>query len=153
MIRIQNPKDFWAGALYLIVGVTAVAMAASYPFGTATRMGAGYFPTILGSVLALIGIASLVRSLMIAGEPIEAIAWKPLATITVGTALFAFLLPRAGLPISLIALILTSAVASAAFKFGLKPMVAMCALVAFCVVVFVKLLGVPLPLLGTWLGR
>ena len=130
-----------------------MVIAAAYPFGTATRMGPGYFPTILGSVLAIIGVVSLIRSLLTGGVAIEAIAWKPLATITLGTVLFAFFLPRVGLPISLIVLILVSAAASIAFRIGWKPMVAMMALVAFCALVFVKLLGVPLPLLGTWLGR
>lgn len=152
MDRIRNPKDFWAGALYLFVGIAAVVIAAAYPFGTATRMGPGYFPTILGAVLVLIGLASLTRAFLRPGEPIGAIIWRPLVSITLATILFGFLLPRVGLLLSLVALILVSAAASVAFKLGWRALLAMLALVAFCVIVFVELLGVPLPLLGKWLG-
>ncbi|MGB8290307.1 tripartite tricarboxylate transporter TctB family protein [Rhizobium ruizarguesonis] len=150
MMRITNPKDFWAGTLYVVFGVGAVLIARSYPFGSATRMGPGYFPIILGVILALLGLLSLLRAFRSDGEPVGSMAWKPLLAITGGTALFAFLLPRAGLPLALAVLILMSAAISENFKFGWRPALALMALIAFCVIVFVKLLGVPLPLVGSW---
>jgi hypothetical protein len=105
-MRITNPKDFWAGTLYIVFGAGAVLIARSYPFGSATRMGPSYFPTILGVILALLGLLSLFRAFRSDGDPVGSIAWKPLLAITGGTALFAFLLPRAGLPLALAVLIL-----------------------------------------------
>jgi hypothetical protein len=150
MMRITNPKDFWAGTLYIVFGVGAVLIARSYPFGSATRMGPGYFPTVLGVILALLGLLSLLRAFRLDGEPVGAIAWKPLLAITGGTALFAVLLPRAGLPVALAVLILISAAISENFKFGWRPALALMSLIAFCVIVFVEFLGVPLPLIGSW---
>ncbi|MBY3307872.1 tripartite tricarboxylate transporter TctB family protein [Rhizobium laguerreae] len=150
MLRITNPKDFWAGTLYILFGGGAVLNARGYPFGSATRMGPGYFPTILGVILVLLGLLSLLRAFWSDGDPVGAIAWKPLLAITGCTALFAFLLPRAGLPLALAVLILISAAISENFKFAWRPALALMALVAFCVIVFVELLGVPLPLVGSW---
>ncbi|MBY5905457.1 tripartite tricarboxylate transporter TctB family protein [Rhizobium leguminosarum] len=150
MMKITNPKDFWAGTLYILFGLGAVLTARSYPFGSATRMGPGYFPTILGVILALLGLLSLFRAFRSDGEPVGSIAWKPLLAITGGTALFAFLLQRTGLPLALAVLILISAAISENFKIGWRPALALTSLIAFCVIVFVKLLGVPLPLVGSW---
>jgi uncharacterized membrane protein YuzA (DUF378 family) len=147
---VRSPKDFWAGAIYLIIGIAAVWIARNYTFGSGARMGPGYFPTILGYILAIFGLASIARSLLQPGGPIGAIAWKPLALITAGTVLFGFLLPRAGFVISLAVLVLISAAASENSRFNWRTLVGLCALIAFCALIFVKLLGVPLPILGTW---
>lgn len=149
-MKITNPRDFWAGTLYILFGLGAVLIARSYPFGSATRMGPGYFPTVLGVILALLGLLSLLRAFRSDGKPVGAIAWKPLLAITGGTALFAFLLPRVGLPLALAVLILTSAAISENFRFQWRPALALMSLIAFCVIVFVELLGVPLPLIGSW---
>lgn len=152
MNRIGNPKDFWAGILYVGFGTMAIFWAQDYPFGSATRMGPGYFPVILGGVLTLIGAIALIRSFTTSGEPIASISWRPLLAITGGTILFAALLPRLGLIVALAALILTAASVSQNFRIHWKPLAALAALIAFCVVVFIRLLGVPMPLLGSWMG-
>jgi Tripartite tricarboxylate transporter TctB family len=150
---VRNPKDFWAGAIYVGVGVAAVWIGRNYAFGSGARMGPGYFPTVLGVILALFGAASLVRSLLHPGEPVGAIAWKPLAMITGATVLFGYLLPRAGLIVALLVLVLVSAAASEKFRFDWRATVGLIALIAACTVVFVMALGVPMPVLGTWFGE
>jgi hypothetical protein len=52
---LRNNKDFLAGSLFIAIGVVAVAVARNYPFGTAMRMGSGYFPSVLGGILILLG--------------------------------------------------------------------------------------------------
>jgi hypothetical protein len=150
---IRNPKDFGAGAIYFVIGLAAVWIAQRYAFGTGARMGPGYFPTVLGVLLAIFGVASIVRSFMQSGERIGSIAWKPLALITAGTVLFGFLLPRAGLIIAILAYVLVSASASERFRFDWRATAGLFALIAFCSLVFVTLLGVPLPILGSWFGE
>ena len=78
--------------------------------------------------------------------------WKGVLFVCGSTALFAFLLIPAGLIIALIVLCLVSAAASHFFKFEWKAVAALVVLVVFCALVFAKGLGVPMPLLGTWLG-
>ena len=147
---IQNPKDFWAGAIYCTVGIAAVWIAQGYAFGSGARMGPGYFPSVLGALLAIFGLLSITRSLLQPGDPIGSIAWKPLGLITGGTILFGLLLPRAGLIVAIPVYVLISAAASEKFRFDWRATIGLFALIAFCTLVFVTLLGVPLPILGSW---
>jgi hypothetical protein len=115
-------------------------------------MGPGYFPTALGSILAIFGVVSMGRSFIRPGEAISAIAWRPLVLVLGSTVLFGLLLPRAGVLIALPCLIVVSALASRNSRLDATSIAALIGLVAFCVVVFVKGLGVPMPLIGSWFG-
>jgi hypothetical protein len=149
-LRIRSQQDFGAGLLYAAFGLAALLMARDYGMGTASRMGPGYFPTALGALLLLTGIASVVRSFFRDGKPIGAVAWKGAALVTAATVLFGLLLRPAGLVPGLVALILVGASASSRFRFEWRAGALMLALIAFCALVFVKGLGLPIPLLGHW---
>lgn len=148
---ITAPKDFWSGVVYIGIGVGALLVGRDYPLGTASRMGPGYFPIVLSILLILFGIFSLLRSFRVQGEAIDAIAFKPLMLILGACSLFALILPRMGLVVALFALALVSASASIRFRFEAKTSACLVVLVICCVLVFVNILGIPMPLLGTWL--
>lgn len=149
---IRNPKDFGAGVLYIAFGAVGLYIAQDYGMGRASRMGPGYFPTVLSWLLLLFGAAAVIRSFIKPGEGIGGFAWKAALYVCGSTVLFGVLLIPAGLIIALLALILTSAAASQHFKFDVKATLALIVLVTFCALVFVKGLGVPMPLVGTWFG-
>ena len=151
-MHIRNPRDFWAGAIYLALPIVVIWIGRDYPLGTRARMGPGYFPTVLGAVLAIFGVVSIGRSFIRAGEPISALAWRPLIFVLGSTVLFGLLLERMGVLIALMCLIVVSALASRSTRLDATSVAALIGLVAFCVIVFVKGLGVPMPLIGTWLG-
>jgi hypothetical protein len=148
--RIRGPKDFWAGLLYAGIGAAAILIARDYSWGTGARIGPAYFPTMLGALLLFVGLASLVRGFVKKGEPIGAIAWKGMTFVTTATVAFGFLLRPAGLVIALVVLILVSAAGSVKFRFDWRALALMVVLITFCALVFVKGLGLPVPLLGTW---
>lgn len=152
MTAIRSPKDFWTGVVYVAFGGAAFWIAREYGLGTASRMGPGYFPMVLSSLLMLFGVIAIVRSLIVPGEAIGKWAIKAGVLILGATVLFGFLLPRAGLVIALLVLVLMCASASEKFSFDMKAIAGLVGLVAFCVLVFVKGLGVPMPLLGSWFG-
>ena len=152
MAAIRHPKDFWSGVLFILIGTAAIIVGTKYNLGTAARMGPGYFPVVLGAMLMGFGVIALVRSFVRPGEAIGAIAWKPVLLVTGAVVAFAFLLKTVGLIVALLALILVSAAASSKFKFELRATLAMVGLIAFCALVFVKGLGVPMPLFGSWFG-
>jgi hypothetical protein len=104
-------------------------------------------------VLTGIGLLSVARSFAQEGEAVGAIAWKPLGLVVGATILFGVLLQTAGLVVALVALVLASAVASQHFRLDLRALAGLVLLVAFCALVFVKGLGVPLPLVGSWFGE
>jgi hypothetical protein len=149
---LRNPKDFWTGIIYVLFGAAAFFIGRGYPMGTALKMGPGYFPTILSVLLVLIGIVSLVRSQLRPGTPIGGFALRGLLVVVASTVLFGLLLRRAGLVIALPVLVLASAYASTEFRWKQSVLLA-AGLTVFCGLIFLKGLGVPIPLIGPWFGR
>ncbi|HEX9445870.1 MAG TPA: tripartite tricarboxylate transporter TctB family protein [Candidatus Binatia bacterium] len=148
---MRNPKDFWTGVIYIAIGASAVLIAREYGMGTAFKMGPAYFPTVLGGLLMLIGLLSLARSFLRPGAPVTGFTIKGLATVVASTLLFGFIVRGAGLVVALPALVLVSGYASPEFRWGTALALA-AGLTVFCVAVFLKGLGVPLPVVGPWLG-
>lgn len=148
---IRGSKDFWAGAIYIAFGVAALWIGAEYKMGTAGRMGPGYFPKVLAGLLIAIGAVALARSLVAKGAAVGTVAWKPLILVLLATALFGLLINTAGLILALLALALVSAAASREFKLDWRASLGLLGLIAFCALVFVKGLGMPMPLLGSWI--
>lgn len=148
---VRAPKDFWAGAIYVALGLATVLIGLRYSFGSGARMGPGYFPTVLGYMLAVLGSASILRSFIRHGEPIDAWAVKPMLLVVGSTGLFGAILPGAGLVLALLALTLMSAAASQHFGFDLRAALGLVVLIGLCALVFVVGLGVPMPLFGHWL--
>lgn len=147
----RNPKDFWTGLLYIFFGVSAIIIARDYNMGTAVRMGPAYFPTVLGAVLAVIGAISVIRSFITPGAPIGAFAFNGLILVTVSVVVFGFVVRGAGLVVGLPLLVIISAYASTHFRWRTTLIMA-AGLTIFCALVFVEGLGIPLPIIGPWLG-
>ena len=149
---MRNPKDFWAGIIYVFFGTGAFIIARDYPMGTALKMGPAYFPSILSVLLVLIGTISIGRSLIQPGSSIGTFAFKGLLFVTVSTVLFGLIVRGAGLLIALPVLVIVSAYGSMHFRWSTALTMAV-VLTVFCVLIFLKGLGVPLPLLGSWFGN
>jgi hypothetical protein len=148
--RWAASKDFWIGVFYLALGSVGAMLARDYTFGSAGRMGPGYFPTVISVLLIGFGLASLLRAWRTPGETVGALNLKGLALIAGSVFAFGYLLPRAGLGAAMVALVLLSALASSRFRLGWRPLVGLAALTGFCVGVFVYGLGIPMPLVGSW---
>jgi hypothetical protein len=146
---VRAPRDFWLGALYLVLGLAGFWIARNYAMGTAGRMGPGYLPTGLSILLILFGAISLARAFLVAGEPVAQIALRPMALILVSVLAFAVLLKPVGLVGALIAVGLISAVASPHFRLQPLAFLGLLGLVAFCCLLFVYGLGLSMPLVGT----
>ncbi len=148
----RNGKDFWTGLIYIVVGSGALIISRDYDMGTAVKMGPAYFPTLLGVLLMVIGIISVLRSFFKSGSPIGVVAWKGIVLIVASTLLFGMIVRGAGLIIALPLLVIVSASASA--RFSWKTSLAEAAgITVFCILIFLKGLGVPLPILGSWFGN
>lgn len=50
-------RDFYAGGLMMLIGLGIALKGATYHLGTPMHMGPGFFPTALGVLLVLVGIA------------------------------------------------------------------------------------------------
>jgi uncharacterized membrane protein YhdT len=54
--KFRLKRDYYAGALMLVLGVGAAVTGTGYKIGTLARMGPGFMPVMLGIVLAFLGI-------------------------------------------------------------------------------------------------
>jgi len=148
---IRSIKDFWTGVIYIAFGSCAILIAREYGMGTALKMGPAYFPTVLGALLVLIGAIAMIRAFLVEGSPIGALAIKPLAIIFGSILLFGLIVRGVGLLMALPLLVIVSAYASIHCRW-LPTLLLAAGLTVFCIMVFVQGLGVPLPIIGPWLG-
>jgi hypothetical protein len=107
-IKIRNGKDFYAGLIFFFFGVLALLLARSLPMGTAMRMGPGYFPTMLGAMLALLGLSISARGLWLGKGAIQPWFLRPLLLVSGAVLAFAFLIDTFGLLAATLALITLS---------------------------------------------
>jgi hypothetical protein len=141
-MTIRAPKDFWSGLMFIAFAAVAMIASHGYNLGTAGKMGPGYFPLLLAGVLAALGAILVGRSFAVEGEPVGRLHLAPLAIIALGVCLFGVFIEQLGLVISLVIVILTSAVASRESR--LFETIALAAvLAAFSVGVFVYALRLP----------
>ena len=98
-MAIKSQRDFVSGVLFSAFGVAFAWGATTYNVGTGARMGPGYFPLIVGILIAIMGVVITFKSLTVEtedGEPIGRVAWRPLIFIIGANLVFGILL--AGLP-------------------------------------------------------
>ncbi len=148
-LEVLTRKDIWAGALLIAIGAAAMLIARDYPFGTALRMGPGYFPMLLGGLLILFGLAILASGLREGDKIAGSWSLRALVILPLSLVLFGLLIDRAGFIPAMLVLIFGSATASSEFRF-LEVLLFSIGLTALCVVVFVFALGLPYPLIAGW---
>ena len=153
-MKIRNRKDFWSAVMFVIFGVLFIAWSTDYQFGTAQRMGPGYFPTVLGGMLVALGILVGLPTVKEDAEEthVEKIGWRGLLVILGAVILYAILLPRMGFVVSLTALIILSAMASKEFTWK-AALISVVVLGFFSYLVFVKGLELQFPVWPPFLTR
>lgn len=153
-MKIRNQRDFWSGVLFVVTGVLFMILSRQYQFGTAAKMGPGYFPTVLGGIMAVLGLMLIVPA-MSAKSPeakVERIDFKVNGIILLSIAVYAATLPSLGFIVSLVLLIVISSMAS--HEFDLKTTaISSVVLLVFSWLVFVKGLELQFPFLPTFLTR
>ena len=134
-MKIKSQKDFFAGLMFTLVGAGFAWGATTYNVGTGARMGPGYFPLMLGILLAILGLVVVFTSLAVEtadGEPVGKIAWKPLFFIIMANLVFGVLLgglpgiglPAMGLIIAIYALVIIAGLAGATHSLKLSLILA-----------------------------
>jgi len=163
MIRIKSSKDFFSGLLFSAVGGFFAWRAFEYRIGDASQMEPGYFPLMLGVVLACVGLAVLVRSLTVraeGGEPIGTIAWRPVFFVVVANMAFGVLvggspgigLPPLGLMTAIVSVTMIASCAGTEFRLR-EALILGLVLAGTSYVVFIRLLDLPIPAWPAFLSR
>ena len=153
-MKIKSQRDFAAGLMFIAIGVAFAVGALNYTFGSSAKPGPAFFPFGLGMLLALLGAMVLFKALTIEsvdGEPIGHIAWKPLLVILGSAVVFGIALPTLGLIIALPILVIGSSAASEEFTW-LPSIASSVLLTILCWLVFVKGLGLTIPMVPAAMG-
>lgn len=153
-MRIRNHRDFWSGVLFILTGTLFALLSQQYTVGTAAKMGPGYFPAMLGGLMALLGLMLLVPSVRM-GSPetrINPVDFKMIGLILGAVALYAATLPKLGFIVSLVLLVVVSSYASHEFKLK-STLISAVALLIGSWLVFVKGLELQFPFLPVFLTR
>jgi Tripartite tricarboxylate transporter TctB family len=149
-MAIKSQQNLVAGLMFSITGAAFALGAREYDMGTAGRMGPGYFPLVLGVILAVLGILIAFQSFgshRRESEDIGDIAWRPLCFIIGANLIFGLLLgglPSVGIPAMglIVAIVGLTFVAMMASEFCIKRAVILSAILAVgSYFVFVKMLG------------
>ncbi|MVW71463.1 MULTISPECIES: tripartite tricarboxylate transporter TctB family protein [unclassified Bordetella] len=152
-MQLRNKQDFWAGAMFTLLGLGFAFIATQYQMGTSARMGPGYFPFWLGICLAVLGavVALGAMSPKATKTTVDRFDFKILFIIIGSVILFGALLRPLGLYLSLFLLVMASSVASYEYSFRVALVNAIF-LVVFCWLAFIKGLGLIFPLWPSFLG-
>jgi hypothetical protein len=161
-VRIKSQKDFFSGLMFTAIGVAFAGVSSTYTLGSGARMGPGYFPLVLGVLLAGLGAVIALRSFTSGpedGDPVGRFAWRPLVFIIAANLAFGACLgglPSIGLPplgLILGIFILTFVASLASDEFNAKEaLVLSVVLSAFSYGAFIKLLNLQLPVWPAFLG-
>jgi hypothetical protein len=144
--------DLAAGAIYVLIALVFVIQSLQYEIGSLLRMGAGFFPLMLGSALLVLGLAVGASGFVAEREqPVTGFPWR--AIFLVAAALIIF--PVIVRPLGLIpAVFLTTILAGLA---GARPNPVMVVVIAagltvVVLVIFVLGLQLRLRLFGDLVG-
>jgi len=99
-ISIKSPSDFGTGVLLGGCSALFLYLGKDLERGTAFQMGPGFFPTAIGCLALIVGLALIVKSLAADGQRTEPFRLAPVVLVIASIISFALLVPRLGLIIS-----------------------------------------------------
>jgi hypothetical protein len=153
--RVQQAlKDGLAGVVFVAIGLAFAFIGQTYALGTTGQMGPGYFPTVLGVILVVLGGAIVVQAFLspdLEREPFGRIPWRALAMTLAAVMVFGLTVRGLGVAPAVFLSALLSALSSrtnsplAAAAIGIG-------LAVLGVLIFIVALSLRLPLVGPWLG-
>lgn len=126
------------GALLLALGLFFVIGALDLEIGTARRMGPGYFPLVVGSVVSILAILVIANSVFEANVAVK-LEIRSFAAVAAGVAAFAFLTPILGILPAVFVSVLSSSLADSRLSFKLKGVLALGVSIAIWIIFIVGL--------------
>ena len=158
---IKSQKDFFSGLMFAIIGGGFAWGATNYSVGTGARMGPGYFPLLLGILLAILGAFTIFYSLVEHtedGDKVGKFVWRPIVYVLGANVAFGILLaglpslgvPAMGLIVAIFALVIIAS--KAGDVFDLKEVLLLAAVLsAGSYLAFIMLLKLQMPVWPTFI--
>jgi hypothetical protein len=149
MFRVKNPQDFGSAIVFFLIGLAGLYFGKDLTYGTASRMGPGYFPYLLSWLIIGIGVVVGLMSLTIEGPPIETPQFRPMFFVLLSVVVFGYMMSYVGLAITGVVMTLIAGFARRQFNL-IESLALGVGLSIACVFIFVYGLGQPLP---AWWGE
>ena len=149
--RFKLKRDYYAGGLMLVLGVGAAVIGSGYKIGSLARMGPGFMPVVLGSVLAFNRIL-IAGTALASFEPDEGKflpdnpQWFGWLCILGGPVLFIILGQYAGMIPAVFACVFVCALGDKTGTYKSSAILA-AGVTVFGVLLFHYLLSIPFPLI------
>ena len=143
-MKVTQKQDFYAGLLFIFFGVIFAVIAKNYPMGTAVRMGPAYFPTVLGWILAILGVITSGRAFIpkVHADAVPPLVMRPLFWVILSVVVFGLLVDYSGVILAVTAMTFICCVAGWEFDWKESAMTSV-VLCLMTVGIFVWGLGLP----------
>lgn len=130
-------------AILALIGIAAFIIGLDFEFGTARRMGPGYFPLVLSAILTILALCEIVSSLL--KPEARELDWRPLIAILSAVTAFAVTMHLFGMIPAFLAVIGLSTLSER--NFGWMPALVLAAIMSLAAyLLFSRFLGMSLPL-------
>lgn len=146
-----NRKDLSAGLLFIAIAALFALGTIDLDLGTPLKLGPGAFPLLLAGMLALLGLVIVAKAFRTPGADAVAMPWRGMVLIVVAPIAFGLTVRGLGLAAAIALVVAISAFASRRMSWQLA-IALIIGLTIFCVLVFHVGLGLPVRLVGPWLG-
>jgi hypothetical protein len=146
-----NTKDLSAGLLFTVIAALFAFGTRELDMGTPLKLGPGAFPLLLACALGLLGLIIVAKSFRNPTAHDMTMPWRGIVLIVLAPILFGLTVRGLGLIPAIAIVVAVSAYAS----HRMSPKLAaglIVGLTLFCVLVFNVGLGLPVRLIGPWLG-
>jgi putative tricarboxylic transport membrane protein len=150
--RSKLRKDYYAGGLMTLLGLAAAFQGATYKIGTLSHMGPGFFPVVLGIILALTGVAIAGSAAFVTATGTQQQLlpeWRGSACISLSIVAFIILGKYLGLLAATIAIVFISALGDRENRL-VSAFVLALGMLAVCVIVFWWALQIQFPLFARY---
>jgi hypothetical protein len=143
--------DVLSGLIFVAFGLAFAIGAVSYDLGTLLQMGPGFFPFVLGLVLAGLGVLIAAKGFVAAEEvEIGSVPWRAAALLVAAILFFGLTVRGLGIVPAVFVTALLATFAARGMRLVLAVGIA-AGLTTVCVLIFVVALSLRLQLVGPWL--
>jgi len=144
-LKITSQEDFWGGVMFIAFGALAIFIAQDYPFGTAARMGPGYFPTWIGIALVVLGLMIAATGFKEQGEGIGKFNFKAMLLLSVAFIFFGWAIDHVGFVLAVAVMVFLASAAGKELRWKEVPIIAVVLIIGTWAL-FIKGLELPFPL-------
>jgi hypothetical protein len=123
-MKNRDMQDVLGGLGLAALGLFAAIYAQRYEFGDLNRMGPGFFPIVLGILLAALGLMIAIPAFFRSGPAIE-VKWKAFALVMLSLVAFALTLKSLGLILATVLAVVVSTLADNETRWKNRLMIAM----------------------------